>query len=115
MNIEALLASLKHLEPVNVLSALFPIVIVGSYYVGRASVDISPETVCAPVAKDLKRATMQIATLEGVVIEQRTECATECHQREQLICVEKLATQLARIKQLRCDICNKGKEGVVLP
>jgi hypothetical protein len=109
IDIDTLLSSVKSAEPVNILSAMFPIVIVGSYYVGRASVDISPETVCAPVAKSLKRSQMQINTLEGVVLEQRTDCATQCHEREQLICMEKLATQLERIKELRCKVCRGVK------
>lgn len=109
IDIDTLLGCVKNAEAINVLSALFPIAIVGSYYVGRASVDVSPETVCAPVAKSLKRSQMQINTLEGVVLEQRAECAVQCHEREQLICMEKLATQLQRIKELRCKVCTGEK------
>lgn len=107
MNIEDLLAKAKS-EPLALLYSLIPLTLIGAYYVGRASVDVSPETVCAPVAKSLKRANMQIGTLEGVVLQQRTECATECTDREQLICMEKLATQLAKIKELRCKVCKEG-------
>lgn len=108
MNIEDLLVKTKAAEPLVLLSALFPLTLIGAYYAGRASVDVSPETICAPVAKSLKTANMQIGTLEGVVMQQRTECATQCADREQLICMEKLANQLAKIKELRCKVCKEG-------
>lgn len=109
MNIEYILDKVRETEPIVFGIALFPIVLIGAYYAGRASVDVSPETVCAPVAKSLKTANMQIGTLEGVVVQQRTECATQCAEREQLICMEKLATQLQRIKELRCKVCKGAK------
>ena len=109
MNIEYILDWVKGIQPAVFGLALFPFTLIGAYYAGRASVDVSPETVCAPVSKSLKTANMQIGTLEGVVVQQRTECATQCAEREQLICMERLATQLQRIKELRCKVCKGAK------
>lgn len=108
IQIEDIIAKAKGVDPLIVGAVSFLFVLVGAYYAGRASVDVSPETICAPVAEGLKKANRQIGTLEGVVLQQRMECATSCTDREQLICMEKLATQLERIKELRCKVC-KGE------
>ena len=75
---------------------------------GRLSVDTDPALICGPINETLKRCTTQLKESERRATKETLEATDEGWLGAQEDCALRLADQLAKVKELRCRIC-EGK------
>jgi len=75
---------------------------------GRLSVDTDPASICGPLNEALKRCTTQLKESERRATKETLEATDEGWLGAQEDCALRLADQLAKVKELRCRIC-EGK------
>ena len=75
---------------------------------GRLSVNTDPAPICGPINETLRRCTTQLKESERRATKETLEATDEGWLDAQEDCALRLADQLAKVRELRCRIC-EGK------